>query len=202
MQFQVRSGGHQPVAGDAGIIHRLAGSYATCVGNAISSRPTILILVTEQVKPVGRPRQWASEADRKRAYRARRATELADPLGQRRVAQDARREAATQRSAAEAARQEADRWRRKALVSEKRAVAAERRAVRDRAAAQRSVAERDEARRLLRRKLHWANHADHLRTDPDALLALVAELYAELTKLRKEVSVLRQKAQRVDPWPL
>jgi hypothetical protein len=40
-----------------------------------------------------------------------------------------------------------------------------------------------------------------LRRDPDALLALVAELSAELSKLRKEVSPLRQNAQRPDPWP-
>ena len=87
------------------------------------------------------------------------------------------------------------------MAGEKRAVAAERRAVREKAAAQRSVADRDDARRLLRRKLYSAKDAEHLRTDPDALLALVAELYAELTKLRKEVSMLRQKAQRPDAWP-
>ena len=54
-----------------------------------------------------------------------------------------------------------------------------------------STAERDEARRLLRRKLQWAKHAEHLRRDPDALLVLVAELYAELAKLRTEDATLR-----------
>ncbi len=155
-----------------------------------------MILVSEQVKRVGRPRKWADEAERKRAYRARRAAELADPLTQRRAARDARREVDSQRAAAEAARQEADRWQRRAVPAENRASVAEQRAVRDKAAAQRSLAERDEARRLLRRKLQWAKHAEDLRRDPDALLALVAELYAELTKLRKEASTLRQAAQR------
>jgi len=157
--------------------------------------------VSEQVKRVGRPRQWASEAERKRAYRERKAAELADPLGQRRTAQDARREAATQRSAAEAARQESDQWRRKAAAAEKRIATAERRAVREKAAALRLLAERDEARRLFRRKLQWAKHAEQARLDPPELLALVAELYAELAKLRTEVSMLRRKVQRPDVWP-
>ena len=167
----------------------------------VSSRPTILILVSEQVERVGRPRQWASEADRKRAYRARRAAELAEPLVQRRAAQDARREVAAQQAVADAALQEAERWRRRAAAAEKRAGVAERRAAREKAAARRLLAERDEARRLLRRKLQWASHAEGLRRDPDALLALVAELYAELAKLRKEVSTLRQPARRPDAWP-
>ena len=157
--------------------------------------------MSEQVKRVGRPRKWEDEAARKRAYRARRAAELADPLEQRRTTQDARLRAAEALSAAQTARDEAERWRRKATAAEKRARTAEQRAVRERATAQRLLAERDEARRLLRRKLQWAKHAEGLRRDPDALLALVAELYAELTKLRKEVSTLRQKAQRPDPWP-
>jgi hypothetical protein len=147
--------------------------------------------MSEQIRRVGRPRQWASEAERKRAYRARRAAELVDPIGQRQAAQEARREAASQRSAAEDARREADRWRRRAVAAEKRAEAAERRAVRESAAAQKFLAERDEARRLLRRKLQWAKHAKDARLDAQELLALVAELYAELAKLRKEVSTLR-----------
>ncbi|MEO7198344.1 MAG: hypothetical protein ABIZ50_07705 [Solirubrobacterales bacterium] len=53
----------------------------------------------------------------------------------------------------------------------------------------------------MRRKLHWATHAEGLRGDPDALLALVAELYAEVSKLRKENSLLRRKLQRPDTWP-
>jgi hypothetical protein len=157
--------------------------------------------MSEQVKRVGRPRQWASDADRKRAYRARKAAELAEPLVQRQAAQDARREVAAQLSVADAARQEAERWQRRAAAAGKRAGGAERRAAREKAVARRLLVERDEARRLLRRKLQWASHADGLRRDPDALLALVAELYAELAKLRKELSTLRQRAQRPDAWP-
>jgi len=154
--------------------------------------------VSEQVKQVGRPRQWASEADRKRAYRARKAAELAEPLVQRRAAQDARRQLVAQRAVADAALQEAERWRRKAAAAEKRAETAERRAVRESAAAQRFVAERDEARRLLRRKLQWASHARDAQLDAPELLALVAELYAELSKLRKELSALRAKTKAYD----
>lgn len=158
--------------------------------------------MSEQVRRVGRPRQWASEAERKRAYRARKAAELAEPLVQRKAAQDARREVAAQLAVAEVARQEAERWRRRAAAAEKRAGVAERRAAREKAAARRLLVERDDARRLLRRKLQWASHAEGLRRDPDALLALVAELYAELAKVRKEASTLRQRAQRSDPWSL
>jgi len=65
-----------------------------------------------------------------------------------------------------------------------------------RAATTRAFAERDEARRLLRRKLQWAKHAEELRGDPDALLALVAELYQELADLRKQLASARQQLQR------
>jgi hypothetical protein len=156
--------------------------------------------MSEQVKRVGRPRRWASEADRKRAYRARKAAELAGPLLQREAAQTARRELAAQQAVANAALEEAERWRRRAAAAEKRAGVAERRAAREKGAARRLLAERDEARRLLRRKLQWASHAEGLRRDPDALLTLVAELYTELAKLREDVSALRQRAQRSDAW--
>lgn len=149
--------------------------------------------MSEQGKRVGRPRQWASEADRKRAYRARKAAELAEPLMQRQAAQDARREVAAQRAVADRALQEAERWQRRAAAAEKRAETAERRAVRESAAAQRFLAERDEARRLLRRKLQWAKHAKDTHLDAPELLALVAELYADLARLRKDVATLRAK---------
>lgn len=79
----------------------------------------------------------------------------------------------------------------KAAATERRAGMAEWKLAAERVRARRLVAERDEARRLLRRKLQWARHAEELRRDPDALLALVAELYPELERLRKEVSRLR-----------
>jgi hypothetical protein len=157
--------------------------------------------VSEQVKRVGRPRQWASEADRKRAYRTRKAAELAEPLVQRQAAQDARRELAAQLVVAEAARQEAERWRRRAAAAEQRAGAAERRAVRESGAAKRFLAERDEARRLLRRKLQWAGHAKDAHLDAQELLALVAELYAERANLHKDLATLRAKGPTPDPRP-
>jgi hypothetical protein len=86
----------------------------------------------------------------------------------------------------------AERWRRKAKAAEKRADVAEQRAVREAAAAQRFLAERDEARRLLRRKLQWAKHAGAAHLDTQELLAMVAELYAELARLRKEIATLRR----------
>ena len=148
--------------------------------------------MSAQVNRPGRPRKWSSEAERKRAYRQRRAAELADPLGLRDAARAARSEAAENRAVAETAQRETERWRAKAAAAERRLGASERRLAAEKARAQRLVAERDEARRLLRRKLHWAGHAEGLRRDPDALLALVAELYAELDRLRKEATKLRQ----------
>lgn len=162
-----------------------------------SSRPTILIHMSEQDRRVGRPRRWSSDAERKRAYRQRRAAELADPLQLREAARAARSAAAETRSVADTAQRELERWRRKAAAAERRTGAAERKFATERARAQRLVAERDEARRLLRRKLQWARHAEGLRRDPDALLALVAELYRELEKLRKEVSRLRLQVRQI-----
>jgi len=60
--------------------------------------------------PPGRPRKWTSDAERKRAYRARRAAELADPLAQREVAKTAAAETARAKEAADAAVVEAERW--------------------------------------------------------------------------------------------
>jgi hypothetical protein len=161
----------------------------------VSSRPAILIHVPEQVKRVGRPRQWANEAERKRAYRQRRATELANPLGLREAAQKAHGDAAESRAARDAAVRDAEQWRAKAAAMARRAEAAERRATKEKLRGQRLVAERDEARRLLRRKLQWASHAEGLRRDPDALLVLVAELYADQERLRKKVASLQQRAR-------
>jgi hypothetical protein len=97
---------------------------------------------------------------------------------------------------ADAARQEAERWRRRAAAAEKRADTAERRAVRESGAAKQFLAERDEARRLLRRKLQWAKRVQDAHLDVHDLLALVAEL----AKLRKELVTLRAKHSLPDPW--
>jgi hypothetical protein len=158
--------------------------------------------MSEQVRRPGRPRKWSSEAERKQAYRQRRAAELADPLQLREAARAARSDAAHSRSVADMAHREAERLPAKATAAERSAGRAEQKLAAERGRAQRLVAERDEARRLLRRKLQWATHAEGLRRDPDALLALVAELYQELEKLRKEVSRLRVQVRQTQeqPW--
>jgi hypothetical protein len=156
----------------------------------------MLIHMSEQVRRPGRPRKWSNEAERKRAYRQRRAAELADPLQLREAVRTVRSEAAETRSVADTAQREAERWRAKAAAAERRAGVADRNLASERARAQRLVAQRDEARRLLRRKLQWATHAEGLRQDPDALLGLVAELYQELEKLRKEASRLRVQVRQ------
>ena len=145
---------------------------------------------SERRRP-GRPRKWTSEAERKRSYRHRRAAELADPLALREDARAARAEAAQARAETAAARREAERWRTRAVVAQRRAHQASERA---RAALQATKAarvERDEARQLLRSKLQWAKHPEVLRDDPDALLALVADLYKELGELRRQLRNFR-----------
>ena len=135
--------------------------------------------------------QPTSEADRKRAYRQRRAAELANPLALCDDARAARAEAAQARADAAAARREAERWQTRAVVAQRRAHQASERARAASQAAKAARAERDEARQLLRRKLQWAKHPEVLRNDPDGLLALVAELYQELAELRQQVGDFR-----------
>ncbi len=166
----------------------------------VSSRPVTLIHMSDPLKRAGRPRQWANDAERKRAYRQRRATELANPLGMREAARKALGDAAASRAARDSAVRDAERWHAKAEAIARRLEAAERRATKEKARAQSLLAERDEARRLLRRKLQLARHAEGLRRDPEALLVLVAELYAELESLRKEAAELRQRALRPAAW--
>jgi septal ring factor EnvC (AmiA/AmiB activator) len=61
----------------------------------------------------GRPRKWASEADRKRAYRERLAADLAEPVSLRRELRDEQRrsrtlEARVERLTAELSRKQAE----------------------------------------------------------------------------------------------
>ncbi|MDP8931583.1 MAG: hypothetical protein M3O70_24195 [Actinomycetota bacterium] len=139
----------------------------------------------------GRTRKWASEAERKRAYRQRRAAELADPLALRDDARAARAEASQARAEAAAARREAERWQTRAVVAQRRAHQASERARAASQAAKAARAERDEAQRLLTSKLQWAKHPEGLRNDPEALLALVAELYEDLSELREQLRDFR-----------
>lgn len=141
----------------------------------------------------GRPRIWESGTERKRAYRHRRAAELADPLAVRTEAQEARAEAAAARRDAHAARREADEWKAKASAADARAKSAATRAVAASMAADKAWAERNEARRLLTSKMKWASDPGRLRDDPKALLALVADLYKELSTLRRQVGELRAR---------
>lgn len=159
--------------------------------------------VSAEPKRAGRPRKWEDEAERKRAYRQRRAAELSEPLAAREEARSARGAALAAVAAADIARQEVEKWRARAAAAERRAEAAEQRAIAARAKASRAIAERDEVRRLLRRKLQWAKHAEGLRNDPDALLALVSELYAEQEKLKATIAGLQRQMQRTatPAWP-
>jgi hypothetical protein len=161
----------------------------------VSSRPDILRKMPDDPPARGRPRKWSSEAERKRAYRLRRAAELAGPEAVRCEAQAARAGAAKSRTAAEAARGKAEYWRQRAAVAEQRVERARQRAWAAEQAAQRARAERDEAQRLWRSKLHWSRDARPLRSDPDSLLALVADLRRELEELRRQLALARQLTQ-------
>ncbi|HEX9547106.1 MAG TPA: hypothetical protein VF942_07195 [Acidimicrobiales bacterium] len=143
----------------------------------------------------GRPRKWASEAERKRAYRARRATELAEP---HRLRDDARQA----REAATAARTEAETARR-AKRAEQRALTAERRLSKlldqlrtAQAETRRARTARDEARGQLRRKLGTVNDAKLLRDDPDALLATVAKAERLIEWYRRRLKQLERELWR------
>jgi hypothetical protein len=147
----------------------------------------------EQAKrPPGRPRKWSSEAERKRAYRQRKATELAEP---HRVREDARQA----RQAATAAQAEAEVARRGQQRAEQRAVNAERRSVKfseqvraAKAETTRARTARDEARNALRRKLGTVKNAGALRSDPDALLAMLAEAQRLIDWYRTRVKQLER----------
>src|SRR5207253_10936272 len=105
---------------------------------------------------------------------------------------------------AEAARREAERWRRRAEAARRNAAKARDQAGRAPGRAQRSTAERDDARRLLRRKMQWAKRVSAMpgvRDDPRALLAIIAELEAELARLRREREALH-KLLRLPPTEL
>ena len=141
----------------------------------------------------GRPRTWESEAERKRAYRQRRAAELAEPLAVRVDAQQARAEAAAARTEAEAARRDAAAWKTRAAAAEARVETASARAATASLAAKKARGERDVARRLLTSKLQWARDPGVLHGDPAAMLALVADLYKELSAKRRELSDLRRR---------
>jgi hypothetical protein len=153
-----------------------------------------------QKRRPGRPRIWADEAERKRAYRRRRADELADPIRLREVAKAATAAQSRAQQEVLAAGRMADRLERRIATLQRELGVARERARRARVRAERSTAERDEARRLLTRKLQHARQAVSalgVRADPNALLAIIAELYPELDRLRQQNKALR----RALGWP-
>lgn len=123
----------------------------------------------------GRPRIWASEAERKRAYRARRVFELAEPARVRAEAQQLRAQLTAVRADLKSATARASAAEQRATRAETREARAVARIKSAERRVQRLRMDRDEARRLLKRKLALAVDAHRLRDDPDALIAIVAE---------------------------
>jgi hypothetical protein len=142
----------------------------------VSSRPDILGGVTgepaidEAVAPgngrprPGRPRKWASEAERKRAYRQRLALDLDNPLGLRHDLRAERRRTAR-------LKQENDRLRARLAVAERRVAAAE--------------AAADEAQgRLDGRREGVSRDRQNLSAAQARVVELEAELRADATSAR------------------
>jgi AT-hook transcription factor len=157
----------------------------------------------EDQKPRGRPRKWATEAERKRAYRQRRAAELADPQALREEANSLRAAASSARAAEKRAKEQAASWRTRAERAERRTELARQRTRVAERAAQRARAERNQAQRLLRNKMQWSRDARPLRNDPDSLLALIADLRRQLEEQRHELAQVKQLlviAERSDHW--
>ena len=87
----------------------------------VPSRPIMFGAVPDQARRrPGRPRKWASDAERKRAYRARRATELAEPHRLRDEAREARAAFANARTEFQTARRAVQRAEQRALTAERR----------------------------------------------------------------------------------
>ncbi len=143
-------------------------------------------------RPTGRPRIWASEADRKRAYRRRKQAELADQEATQAEARAAR--AAQRQAEVVAGRAEADarRWTQRAAAAERAAERARERARAAQETAQLLRAERDEARQLLAARWRSAGDAPRLRNDPDRLIAIIGDLRTEHHQCVRELRFARQ----------
>lgn len=100
----------------------------------------------------------------------------------------------------ERAEADARRWQVKAEQAEKRAAQLTLRAAGLDAAAVKARQERDAARRLLTSKMQWSRDARRLVGDPEALLALVADLRQELERCRRELAAVR-RISGVPPAP-
>lgn len=150
----------------------------------------------EERRPPGRPRKWATEAERKRAYRGRKAAELSEPLRVREELRGARLEAAAAQTDAEAARRAAERTGRRVAALERQVATLQDRLHREEVATRKARRQRDEAQRLLGRKIRLAHDAVYLRGDPDTLVAIIAEQRELLDWFRSEVRSPRSRPER------
>jgi hypothetical protein len=158
----------------------------------LSSRPLISPAFRNERAdvPAGRAN---GEADRKRAYRSRKAADLAEPLRLREEASQAVAEAVLARADALQARSEASRWQAKAESNLRRAQRAEEQAETSARNLREAVAKRKRAEKLCRSKLAWARHATPLRNDPDALLAVISDLVQQSQTLRDDRDAARRQ---------
>ena len=167
-----------------------------------TSRPLTFETVSEQEKrPPGRPRIWADEAERKRAYRARRAAELAEPARMRDDARAARAEAAAAASQLQTAQRAAQRAEQRAQAADRRSAKLLDRVRAAEAATGRARTARDRAERLLRHKLNTVKDAQHLRSDPDALLAVIAEQRQLLAWYRNRLAQVERALRALGGTP-
>src|SRR5690242_559990 len=146
----------------------------------------------QQKRGPGRPRKWASDAERKRAYRARKAAELAEPHRILEEARSAIEEAAAARSELETARRAVQRAEQRVLAAQRRSDKLAERVRATEAAARRARMTRDRAEILLKQRVGVAKDAQRLRDDPDALIALVADQRRLLDWYRRRVRELEQ----------
>src|SRR4051812_47779429 len=107
----------------------------------------------QQKRGPGRPRKWASDAERKRAYRARKAAELADPYRIREQARSAIGEAAAARSELETARRAVQRAEQRGVAAQRRSDKLAERLRTAETAARRARIARDRAESLLKQKV-------------------------------------------------
>lgn len=155
----------------------------------------------QQKRPPGRPRIWADEAERKRAYRARRAAELAEPHRVRDDARAARADATAAKSQLQTATRALQRAEQRLLAAERRAAKLLERIQATDANLKRARMARDRAERLLRQKLATVKDAQHLRDDPDALLAVIAEQRQLLAWYRRRAAELELHLRTLGATP-
>jgi chromosome segregation ATPase len=133
----------------------------------------------------GRPRKWQNDAERQRAYRARLAKQLAEPLQVRAELRAARSTIATMLARAASAERDVLRLEMALHAADRRVAGTEQKLARSRTELTKARAERNRAKRLLKRRLLWSAEFQELRTDPEALLAVIGELAEDLEWSRR-----------------